>query len=133
MKYHIKLNCHDWPHRGDKSVMKLTVDADSDQVAMQLGLMQAEQDRPGAKLKVFDCERDRIEKWEMEQKKEWLDGPTCKSDNANAQCVGCNCWKRDPAERERRTALIHVPRETLPDVPNISAAMKRGAYARKLG
>ncbi len=95
MKYHIKLNCHDWPHRGDKSVMKLTVDADSDQVAMQLGLMQAEQDRPGAKLKVFDCERDRIEKWEMEQ--------------------------------------ASVPPETLPDVPNISAAMKRGAYARKLG
>ena len=94
MKYHIKLNCHDWPHRGDKSVMKFTVDASGDVEAMQLGLRQAEQERPGAKLKVFDCERDRIEKFEMEQ----------------AQ---------------------NVPRETTPEVPNISMAMKRGAYARK--
>jgi hypothetical protein len=92
VKYHVKLNCWDWPRRGDRSVMKLTVDADGDMEAMQTAMMEAQQARSGAKMKVFDCERDRIEKFE------------------SAQTI--------------------VSRETPPEVPNISSAMKRGRYEK---
>ena len=67
MKYHIKFNCHDWPHRGDMSRREVMVEAGDDAEVMALGMIQASQTWPGAKLKIYDCAKDRIAAFEEAQ------------------------------------------------------------------
>jgi len=67
MKYTLKLNCHDWPKRGDKSRREVTIEAASELEAWALGMAEAEQNWPGAKLKIFDVAPDRIAAWEAKQ------------------------------------------------------------------
>lgn len=66
MRYIVKLNCHDWPHRGDMSKREVAVDAGDDTEAMALGMIQAKQTWPGAKLKIFDVVVDRLAKFAAE-------------------------------------------------------------------